>query len=249
MSQETLSLESNIATQLDLISGIANIEVVEGSPILEFDGNDWYNLPIPSNNDFDITFNVKASATSNYEGAFYFAANDSTYIGLVTHLNNPASKRWNLNVSNSDGSFAATITGAVNSVNTFVKIRVVKIGNVISYYENDVLKETKTATGIISTFIYSAIGGYGEGGNSSPILFMSNGSQIKNLSGTTHKFGNAYTDIARTTFATATDKVASISNTGSVGGFIIQATADNQGTLEGYESVNKSILSLNSSLE
>jgi len=255
MSQETLSLTSGIETEASLTSGIetevsleSGIAVGEASsPILEFDGGDYYDLPIPDDNNFDITFSVKNPGIVGFSGAFYLAAADSTWVAFLTSTNSALSKYYQLEISNSDASYQIALVGNVNSVDSFVKLRAVKSGNEISYYENDILINTVTATGTMSTFIYSALGGYGSGGEAAPSIPLLNGSQIKNVNGVSYKFGKSYTDTAKTTEAEINDNIAVILNDGSVGGEFIQSTAANRAILESFNSY-RSILSLESSL-
>ncbi len=251
ITQSTLAnqgIYDSLAGLISLASLNSNIADGITNPVLKFDGTDWFTLPIPDNNNFDITFYAKCTEVSAVEGVFYMAASDNTYIGLITHGAGPTNKRWNLNIRNNDDSIWATITGAVNSVDNFVKLRVVKNGGAISYYENDILKGTESASeSTFSDFIYSGLGGYGEGGDSEPIIYIANGSQIKRIDGVTYQSGRAYTDIAKTTLANIGDNIAAIENLSSEGGDMAQSTTTDQALYESIDSV-KSLLSLESEI-
>jgi hypothetical protein len=264
MAIETLSLNSSIAEQISLNSGISSFVTEETEMILSFDGSDFYEAPVmtDSNADFELEVDIYIP---NFETsveqrifAMYQREDTSYYTESAVHLflthSGTTNKRCYLEIINEEGSGISILI--LNSIvpNDWNNIRVTKSGTSwtlkIINANNSTFTKTLTITENFN-FDYAIIGGlrsYNNGWGELESQLLS-GAKIKNLKGDLWKFGGAYTDIAKTTLAEASDNVAVIVNIGTLGDDFTQETANARGLLDSYFAPdNKSLLSLESSL-
>ncbi|MHA1952322.1 MAG: LamG-like jellyroll fold domain-containing protein [Candidatus Heimdallarchaeaceae archaeon] len=202
--------------------------------VLEFDGNDDYVIPkLPGNGsgDFEIEFDFyNVDLGKQYLFSWWNVAQDQ-----YMEIRYFSRDYWVRALSDSD-SMSISSSGDKYPPGTWNHIKVTKSGTTFELFVNGVSIGSDVCNG---TFNLDGLSVFGA--QMSQFNGIEAGGRIKNLTGDIYEFGSAYTDIARTIEADIGDNIASIENTGLLGGYIEQSTSDNQSTLIGAYTVRSYI--------
>ena len=200
--------------------------------VLESDGNDWYNLPVPSSDevgdDWEIEFDYyPANITTGYVSILCLG--DYNYgFGWSELTVDQTKDDIGVVVSNYDGLlWVQPICYNVLTANAWHHIKISKSSGKI-YLEVNSNSISEDWESDVYNFSCGTIGAYRQStvnGNADPTNFLPYGTKFKNLEGTFWEFGAAYSGSKK---AQPDDYVSLIKNKGSVLGNITQSNPDAQ---------------------
>jgi len=253
MSLETLALESGIETKVSLESEIAAFSTELTEAVLLIGSNDWFVLPVPNNDLWDVEFDVyfdlaTLPETSDSKVLIEFGhSTDDSMIMIELAIPNENNEKLVLYGNSAENNWYDSDDGEGNDeididATGWYHIRFYKSGSEIKcvVIAPDETVKTLTLEDIgadtfdfdLATLCNGRSANYWD-----PGLKFYDGVKIKKFD-RIYKFGTAYTDVAKTSFVAITDAIADIVNKGSLGGDFIQSIADERPTLSSFVAPN-----------